>query len=100
MPGLFDTAKEAAVCRAKIMKEMKESNDGHLVVPPKQDKQHKPRTVKAQPAAVSPPAVAEPLPQPMATAVATPLSVPMWQLPFAAVTPLPMQQLGYFPPRF
>ena len=77
---------------------MKESNNGCLFVPPKQNKQHKPRTVKTQPAAASPPP--EPLQQPVATTVAIPLSVPMWQLPFAAVSPLPMQQVGYFPPRF
>ena len=65
------------------------------------DKQHKPRTVKTQPAApaaASPPPV--PLQLPVATTVAVPLSVPMWQLPFAAVSPLPMQHMGYFPPRF
>ena len=50
VPGLFDTAIEAAIIRASIMKGMKESNGGRLVVPPKQDKQHKPRTVKTQPA--------------------------------------------------
>ena len=101
VPGLFDTAKEAAIIRVLIIKGMKESNAGRLFVPPKQDKQHRPRTVKTQPAV---PAAAtpqpEPLQQPMATAVAMPLSMPMWQLPVAAVLPLPMQQLGYFPPRF
>ena len=101
VPGLFDTAKEAAIIRASIMKGMEESNDGRLVVPPKQNKQHKPRAVKTQPAApaaASPPP--EPLQLPMATTVAMPLSVPMWQLPFAAVSPLPMRQMSYFPPRF
>ena len=99
VPGLFDTAKEAAIMRAAIIKGMKESNGGRLFVPPKQDKQHKPRTVKTQPAvpaAATPPPV--PLQQPVATAVAMPLQVPMWQLPFAAVSPLPMQQICYFPP--
>ena len=83
------------------MKGMEESNDGRLFVPPKQNKQHKPRAVKTQPAApaaASPPP--EPLQLPMATTVAMPLSVPMWQLPFAAVSPLPMRQMSYFPPRF
>ena len=97
LPGLFDTAKEAAIIRAAVMKGMKESNSGRLFIPPKQDKQHKPRTVKTPAAVSSPP---EPLQQPRATTVAVLLSVPMWQLPFAAVSPLPMQQLGYFPPRF
>ena len=80
------------------MKGMKESNGGRLFVPPKQDKQHKPRKVQTKPAAATP--QLEPLQQPMVTAVAMPLSMPMWQLPVAAVSPLPMQQLGYFPPRF
>ena len=101
VPGLFNTAKDAAIIRAAVMKGMKESNNGRLFVPPKQDKQHKARTVKTQPAV---PAAAtpqpEPLQQPMATAVAMPLSMPMWQLPFAAVSPLPMQQICYIPPRF
>ena len=101
LPGLFDTAKEAAIIRAAVIKGMKESNSGRLFVPPKQDKQHKSRTVKTQPAvpaAATPPPV--PQQQPLATTVAMPLSMPMWQLPFAAVSPLPMQQMGYFPPRF
>ena len=98
VPGLFETPKEAAIIRASIMKGMKESNNGRLFVPPKQDKQHKPRKVKTQPAAATPPP--EPLRQPVATTVAMPLSMPFWQLPFASVSPLPMQQLGYFPPRF
>ena len=101
VPGLFDTAKEAAIIRAAIMKGMKEDNDGRLFVSPKQNKLHKARTVMTQPAgpaAATPPPV--PLQQPAATTVAVPLSVPMWQLPFAVVSPLPMQQIGCFPPRF
>ena len=103
MPGLFDTAKEAAIIRASIMKGMKESNDGRLFVPPKQDRQQ-----------CTSHALSRSSPQrqqqqrrrqhhcsshwPLRTTVAVPLSTPMWQLPFAAVSPLPMPQIGYFPP--
>ena len=55
VPGLFDTAKEAAIIRASIMKGMKESNNGCLFVPPKQDKQHKPRTQDVLHASLIPP---------------------------------------------
>ena len=97
VPGLFDTARDAAIIRAAIMKGMKETNNGRLFVPPKQNKEHKARTPKTQPAAAAVPR--EAVQQPVATAVAMPLSVPMWQLPFAAVSPLPMQPMAYFPPR-
>ena len=98
VPGLFDTPKEAAIIRASIMKGMKESNGGKLFVPPKQNKEHKPRTKPqpAQPAAAAPPQLQVPL----NVTMATPMPMPMWQLPFAAVTPLPMQPFGYVPPRF
>ena len=36
VPGLFNTAKEAAIIRASIIKGMKESNDGRVFAPPKQ----------------------------------------------------------------
>ena len=65
----------------------------------KQDKQHRPRTTKQplQPAAPQP---LESPQQPVATAVAMPLFVPMHHVPFALVSPLPMQPIGYVPPRF
>ena len=37
LPGLFDTAEEAAVMLAVVKKQMKAHNDGNLVSPPKQD---------------------------------------------------------------
>ena len=48
LPGLFDTAKEAAVLLAVIKRDMKEAYGGRVVVPPKQNKQHKAR-VRQQP---------------------------------------------------
>ena len=60
-----------------------------------QDKKHKPRARKQQAAALAP------LPQPITSmTVAMPIPMPMCHLPLAAVSPLPMQPLGYFPPRF
>ena len=97
LPGLFNTALDAARYLAMYKKHMKENNGDKIVEPPKLDKQHKPRTQKpAQPAAA--PQQPTPLQSPMPTAVGMPLAMPMWQLPFAAVTPLPMQPIGYSPP--
>ena len=44
LPGLFDTAEEAAVMLAIIKREMKASTGGKLFAPPKINKPHKPRT--------------------------------------------------------
>ena len=70
---------------------MKAACDGKLIVPPKQDKKHKPRTTQ-QPAAPQPQ-------QQLATAFAMPLCMPMSHLPIAAASPLPMQPLSYVPQR-
>ena len=42
----------------------------------------------------------QPVNTPPVTTMAMPLSMPMWQLPFAAASPLAMQPLAYVPPRF
>lgn len=90
LPGLFDTPRDTAIIRAGIMKGMKEKNNGKLFVPPKQDKPHKKRTVK-QSAAVPQPSAAPALNQsPMSTAMAIPFAMPMWNVPFATVSPLPI----------
>ena len=99
LPGLFDTAEDAALYLARMEESMKESNDGRLIVPPKFNKEHKPRA-KPKPAAAPPLAVPESLQSPMATAMAMPTAMYMPQLPFAYVSPLPMQPFGYFPPRY
>ena len=74
-----------------------ETFGGQICAPPPSVKLLKPRQ-KKQPAQ---PAAPQPLQSPMPTAMGMPLAMPlpMWHLPFAAVSPLPMQQLGYTPPR-
>ena len=44
LPGLFDTAEEAAVWLAVVKRDMKAHNNGKLVAPPKQDTPHKQRS--------------------------------------------------------
>ena len=92
LPGLFDTAEDAAIFLAATESSMRAACEGKLIAPPKQDKEHKPRTTK-QPAAPQPQ-------QPMATAYAMPLYMPMSHLPVAAASPLPMQPLSYVPQPF
>ena len=47
LPGLFDTAEEAAVLLAIIKRDMKAHSGGGLFVPPKQNKSHKPHAANA-----------------------------------------------------
>ena len=97
LPGVFDTAEDAAVYLASFKKGLEEAGMSAAQAAEKiepQDKKHKPRTPK-QPAAA-----ALQLPQPVTTTVAMPMFMPMPGLPFVAASPLPMQPLGYFPPRF
>ena len=96
LPGLFDTAEEAAVLLAIIKRDMKAHSGGGLFVPPKQNKSHKPRSQRSKQAM---PNTASPVPLqppqlPVATAVAVPMPFLNPYLPFALVTPLPMQPLG------
>ena len=87
LPGLFDTAEDAAVMLAVIKRDMKAHTGGKLVVPPKQNKPHKPRAKPAVPNLASP--VPELPPQlKVATAVALPTAFVMPDLPFAVVSPL------------
>ena len=91
LPGLFDTAEDAAIFLAATESSMRAACEGKLIAPPKQDKEHKLRTTK-QPAAPQPQ-------QQLATAFAMPLCMPMSHLPIAAASPLPMQPLSYVPQR-
>ena len=55
LPGPWDTAEDAAVVRAVMIRGFKESGDGKIHSPPKQNKPHKPRAVKrSEPAAAQP----------------------------------------------
>ena len=104
LPGLFDTALDAAISRASIIKSMKESNaGGKLEAPPKFNKVHKKRTPKAKQAATPQPRQQPMQPglmESMPTAMAVPMPMPMGHLPCAVASPLPMQALCYVPPRF
>ena len=101
VPGLFNTAEEAARYRVALIKELKAENEGKIHTPIKQNKEHKTRKPKQQPLLPAAPQPAALLQPPMATAMATPLTMPMSHLPLAwAPMPLPMQQIGYMPPRF
>ena len=92
LPGLFDTALEAAIHLAVYKKALKEAGEA-VSFPPKQNKQHKPRKPQQPQPAAAPP----PVPMALATAMAMPICMPMMHVPFAAVSPLPMQPLCYMP---
>ena len=91
LPGLFDTAEEAALHLAAYKKALQDAGEA-VSSPPKQDKRHKPRTKPAVPAAPQP---LQPRQLPMATAMGMPMPMPMMHLPFAAASPLPMQPLFF-----
>ena len=97
LPGLFDTALEAAQYLAMLKRDF---GPGGVPPPPKQIEQRKPRTKKPQQAEPEQLAsVATPLPVPLempAVAVATPIPFPMMHAPLVAATPLAMQ--CYTPP--
>ena len=94
LPGLFETAEEAAILLAGYKKALKEKGEA-VCSPPKLDKKHAPRTKPAVPAAPLP---LQPRQLPMATAMAMPMPMPMMQLPIAVASPLAMQPLGYAQP--
>ena len=96
LPGRFSTALEAAQYLAWVKIHHKE---WETTGPPKQIETRKQRSKKqpAQPAAEPPPAVVA-LQMPMATTMAIPVPMPLLNAPLVAVSPVPMQQLGYVPP--
>jgi hypothetical protein len=100
LPGNFDTALEAAQYLAYIKKGMKAANDGRLIIPYSYKPRTKPPTAKPAPPAKAPPVgLAAQMPHtPMATAHAIPIPSPMLHAPLVAISPLPMQPLGYTPP--
>ena len=99
LPGVFDTALEAAYYLAWVVKHGTENWENGI--PPKQQPDRKPRSKKpvepVEPITV-PPAQPAAIPMPMAMSVAIPIQVPMLHAPFAPISPYPMQQLGYTPP--
>ena len=104
LPGLFDTALEAAIYRAAVVKGIAgglRNAEGKLEAPPRLNKVHKKRTPKQ---AATPQPRQQPMQQglmeSMPTAMAVPMPMPMAHLPCAVASPLPMQALCYVPPRF
>ena len=93
LPGLFDTALEAALYLAFVKQEIMESMCDENGVPRKQNKIVKKRGEKA---AVQQEAEPEPLApmQPHVFAFATPITCGVLPLPIVAVSPSPMQSLG------
>ena len=107
LPGLFDTAEDAAVMLAVIKRGFRNEADGEIHSPPKQNKQHKPRN-RCTPKEPLPPMQPTPTPEhvleqeaqvqtPMATTMAVPVPFVVQHAPVVAATPLPMQPLCYAP---
>jgi hypothetical protein len=97
LPGLFDTAEDAAVMLAVIKRGFRGVGDGKMHSPPKQNKQHKTRRSQPQPA-VQPLQPVAPAQTPMATAIAVPVPFFVANAPLVAVTPVPMQPLPCYAP--
>ena len=89
-----DTPEDAAVLRAMMIRGFKESGDGNIHSPPKQNKAHKSRADKRAKPSV-PAQCTQPVFQP--TAMAVPILGMLPQLPIVPATPLPMQPLSFAP---
>ena len=97
VPGIFNTAEDAAVALAITKRDMKASNGGKLVIPPKQNKPRKSRGKKPlQPVLAAPQHVEAQMP--MATAMAMPIPSRMLHVPLVAASPLPMLPLCFAAP--
>ena len=94
LPGPWDTPEDAAVLRAMMIRGFKESGDGNIHSPPKQNKAHKSRADKRAKPSV-PAQCTQPVFQP--TAMAVPILGMLPQLPIVPATPLPMQPLSFAP---
>ena len=99
LPGLFDTALEAAQYLAMVKRDF---GPGGVQPPPKQIEQRKPRKKPQQAEPAQPARVATPLPltvdqhQLPAVVMATPIPFAMMHAPLVTATPLAMQ--CYTPP--
>jgi len=92
LPGLFDTAAEAAVMLAVVKRNMRASNGGKLFVPPKQDKPHKQRSSQLEappPAAPMLEPLSMPAQRPLAVAHAVSMPLPMLHVPCVVASPVP-----------
>ena len=84
LPGLFETALEAAEYLAIVKRDFGADS---VTPPPKQIEHRKPRSKQpeAQPVATLPP---QPVHTPMAVAMAMPVASPMVHVPFVVASPL------------
>ena len=99
LPGLFDTAIEAAQLLAKYKQEQ-QSSGAVGCSPTKINKPHKPRQLKqsAAPVAAPPPVELSMALAPPTAVMGMPIPFLMQHAPLVAASPLPMQPLGYTPP--
>ena len=99
LPGLFDTAQEAAEMLALAKRDGLQFICDEDGIPRKQQEQRKPRKKPEQPPP-RPVTVAQLLPMQMpavAMATAMPIASPMMHVPLVTVSPLPMRPLGLMP---
>ena len=97
VPGLFNTAEEAAVALAIMKRDMMARNGGKVAVPEQQYKPRKSSGKKPCNATAAPllPVVAHEL---MATAMAVPIASLVLHVPIAVASPLPRLPLGVAAP--
>ena len=99
LPGLFDTAEDAAFYLASFKTGMQKhgmpaAEAAEYIEP--QDKKHKPRQPQQKPAL--PPSLPVYALEPPVTVVGMPIPFAMHHAPLVAASPLPMQPLRYTPP--
>ena len=92
VPGLFNTAEEAAVALAIMKRDMKARNGGKVVIPEKHYKPRKSSGKKPLQPTQSPPLLVQ-AHMPMATAIGMPIPSLMLHAPLVAASPLPMLPL-------
>ena len=99
VPGIFNTAEDAAVALAITKRDMKASNGGKLVIPEKQNKPRKSSGKKPLQPALAAPRVVE-AQMPLTTAMAMPIPSHMLHVdvPLVAASPLPMLPLCFAAP--
>ena len=97
VPGIFNTAEDAAVALAITKRDMKASNGGKLVIPEKQNKPRKPSGKKPLQPALAAQRVVE-AQMPLTTAMAMPIPSHMLHVPLVAASPLPMLPLCFAAP--
>ena len=98
IPGLFETAQEAAEYLAMIKRDGLDGLIDEEGIPFKQDKEHRRRKKQSADIPADTQQEMQAATQPMPTVIASPLYFAMPHLPVACASPLPMQLLSYTPP--